>query len=381
MLGRAAYDDDARRSYAAKLLDIRWLLLLLLCALAGVGVAMLYSAANGDLSPWASRHGVRFAVSFLALIALVLVDLRLVLKFAYLAYFASLALLGVVEIAGDVGMGAKRWIDLGLFQLQPSEFAKIALVLALARYFHGIAYEEVGRLRHLVAALLLTAAPVPLVLRQPDLGTAALLLLVSASVMLVAGVRLRYFLIALALALAALPIGWRFLHGYQRQRILTFLDPERDPLGAGYHITQSKIALGSGGTMGRGFLQGTQSHLSFLPERQTDFIFTMLAEEFGFVGSAGLIVLYVLIIAYCTAVAVRARSHFGRLLALGLCASFFFYIFINIAMVTGLVPVVGVPLPLVSYGGTAMLTMMLGFGLIMNVYVHRDRRLVPGRGD
>ena len=381
MLGRVSHDDDARRSITAKLLDIRWLLLLLLCALAGVGVAILYSAANGDFSPWASRHALRFGVSLVLLIALVLVDLRLVLKYAYLAYFASMVLLAVVEVAGDVGMGARRWIDLGFVQLQPSEFMKIALVLALAHYFHAIPFEEVGRFRHLAAALLLTAAPVALVLRQPDLGTAALLLLVSATVMLVAGVRLRYFLIALTLALAAVPIGWRFLHGYQQQRILTFLDPERDPLGAGYHITQSKIALGSGGIMGKGFLQGTQSHLSFLPERQTDFIFTMLAEEFGFVGSTGLIVLYVLILAYCTAVAVRTRSHFGRLLASGLGAGFFFYIFINIAMVTGLVPVVGVPLPLVSYGGTAMLTMMLGFGLIMNVYVHRDRRLIQGRGD
>ncbi len=378
MLG-AGSDPREGRGLGAKIADIRWLLLLLICALAAIGVAMLYSAANGAFSPWATRHALRFGAGTVILLAVAVIDLRLVLRHAYLIYFLSLALLGAVEVAGSIGMGARRWIEFGGFQIQPSELMKTALVLALARYFHGLAGEDVGRPRHLIVPVLLAAAPVALVLRQPDLGTAGLLSLITGTVLLAAGVRYRYFLATLVLGLAAMPVGWSLLRPYQRQRVLTFLDPDRDPLGAGYHITQSKIALGSGGTIGKGFVQGTQSHLSFLPERQTDFIFTMLAEEFGFVGSLGLIGLYILIIGYCLAMALRARSVFGRLLALGLTAIFFFYVFINIAMVTGLVPVVGVPLPLVSYGGTAMLTVMLGFGLIMNVYIHRDLRLARDR--
>jgi rod shape determining protein RodA len=268
-------------------------------------------------------------------------------------------------------MGAQRWLDLAVIQLQPSETMKIALVLALARYFHGLEPDDVGRLRYLIMPLLMIAAPIALVLRQPDLGTAGVLGLLGVVMLWLAGARVWQFMVVGGAAMAAVPVGWQFLHGYQKQRLLTFLNPEIDPLGAGYHIMQSKIALGSGGMFGKGFLSGTQSHLNFLPEKQTDFIFTMLAEEFGLVGGTGLVALYALLIGYCIFIAFHCRSQFARLLAMGLVANFFLYVFINIAMVMGLVPVVGVPLPLVSNGGTALLTVLIGFGLVMSCWIHR----------
>ena len=346
--------------------------MLLLAATAAIGLAMLYSAAGGNFDPWAARQVGRFGAGLAAMIAVALVDIRIWLRLAYPAYVASLALLGAVEAGGIVVMGAQRWLDLGIIQLQPSEIAKVALVLALARYFHGVEVEDIGRPRYLVIPLVLVAAPIALVLRQPDLGTAVILGLLGAAVFWIAGVRLWQFIVVGAAGLAAIPVGWQVLHEYQRQRVLTFLSPESDPLGAGYHILQSKIALGSGGLFGKGFLAGTQSHLNFLPEKQTDFIFTMLAEEFGLVGGLGLVVLYALLLTYGVVIALRSRNHFGRLLAMGLIANFFLYVFVNIAMVMGLVPVVGVPLPLISYGGTAMLSVLLGFGLVMCVDVNRD---------
>jgi len=272
-------------------------------------------------------------------------------------------------------MGAQRWIDLGFIQLQPSEIMTIGLVLALARYFHGVPSENIGRLSRLIPPVFLIIIPAALVLKQPDLGTALLLLASGAILCFLGGVRLRMFVLAAVGAGVAAPIAWRMLRDYQKTRLYTFLDPEQDPLGAGYHITQSKIALGSGGMFGKGFLLGTQTHLSFLPEKQTDFIFTIIAEEFGLVGGLVLLALFVVVIGYAFAIAMRSRSLFGRLLGLGIGANFFLYAFINTAMVMGLIPVVGVPLPLISYGGTAMITMMLGFGLLMNVGVHRDVRI------
>jgi rod shape determining protein RodA len=284
-------------------------------------------------------------------------------------------LLIFTEIAGHIGMGAQRWINLGFIQLQPSELMKVALVLALARYFHGRSYEEVGKPLVLIPPLLLCLAPAGLVLLQPDLGTAGMLILGGGLMFFVAGVRLWKFAIIIAGGLAAVPVAWNFLRDYQKARILTFLNPESDPLGAGYHIMQSKIAFGSGGMFGRGFLQGSQSHLDFLPERQTDFIFTMLAEEFGMAGGLLLLALYAMLIAYGLVIAVNCRNQFGRLVAVGLTGNLFLYVFINMAMVMGLIPVVGVPLPLISYGGTAMITVLAGFGLIMSVYINRDLKI------
>ena len=359
-------------SVGQKFRQIVWSLVLLLVVTAAVGVAMLYSAANGNLDPWAWRQAVRFGAGLVLVIGIALIDLRLLLRAAYPVYAAALGLLALVEAIGVSGMGAKRWVDLWLFQLQPSEVMKVALVLALARYFHGLTLEETRRLRALVAPVLMVLAPAALVLRQPDLGTAILLSLTSAALLFAAGVRLRTFALAGAAAIAAIPLGWQFLRDYQKDRIYTFLDPERDHLGAGYQILQSKIALGSGGMFGKGYLNGTQSHLSFLPERQTDFIFTMLAEEFGLAGALTLLGLYAFIVVYGIGIALRSKSQFGRLVAIGVTTTFFVYVFINIAMVTGLIPVVGVPLPLVSYGGTAMMTILIGAGLLIGVYVHRD---------
>ena len=359
-------------SLGLKFRRINWSLVLVLTMTAMIGIAMLYSAANGNLDPWASRHAARFGAGLVMMIGIALIDIRHLLRWAYGIYGLALAMLALVEIMGISGMGAQRWIDLGFFQQQPSEVMKMALVLALARYFHGLTMEETRRLRALAALLLLVLAPAALVLRQPDLGTAVMLMLTSAAILLAAGVRLRIFAIVAVAGLSAIPLAWQFLRDYQKERILTFLDPERDPLGAGYHILQSKIALGSGGMFGKGFLNGTQSQLSFLPERQTDFIFTMLAEEFGLMGGLTLLALYTLILIYGFVIGLGTKSQFARLVATGVTATFFVYVFINIAMVTGLIPVVGVPLPLVSYGGTAMVTIMVGVGLLMSVYVHRD---------
>jgi rod shape determining protein RodA len=355
-----------------KVWQVSWSLILLISLLTGIGVVMLYSAANGDMDPWASRHIMRFGVGLVLLLIVALVDIRLWMRYAYWLYALALVLLVAVEVKGTIGMGAQRWIDLGFFQLQPSELMKVALVLTLARFFHGTDLEDVGRPLFLLVPVALVLLPVGLVLRQPDLGTALMMLAGAGVLFFVAGVRLWMFVVVLVIGVAAVPIAWQFLHDYQKQRVLTFINPESDPLGAGYHILQSKIALGSGGLSGKGFLQGTQSHLNFLPEKQTDFIFVMLAEEFGMLAGLALLLLYVLVLVYGLAIALRARNQFGRLVAIGVTMTFFLYVFINIAMVMGLIPVVGVPLPLVSYGGTAMMTLMLAFGLLMSVWVHRD---------
>jgi len=358
-----------------KLADLHWTLILLLALTASVGFMMLYSVADGRVDPWALRQMIRFGVGLALMIVIACVDIRHWLRFAYAAYGVSLIGLIGVELMGVTGMGAQRWIDLGFFQLQPSELMKIALVLALARYYHNVPIEEVSWPSRLVVPLALIGMPVLITLRQPDLGTAVLILAGGAAVLFAAGVAWRYFLGAGLLVLAAIPIGWQFLHDYQRNRVLTFLDPERDPLGTGYHILQSKIAMGSGGLFGRGFMGGTQAHLNFLPEKHTDFIFTMLTEEFGMVGGLTLLFFYALILVISFSVAISSRNHFGRLLATGIAVTFFLYILVNTAMVMGLMPVVGVPLPLVSYGGTAMLTLMIAFGLVMSVHIHRNTEI------
>lgn len=355
-----------------KLLSVHWLLVLLIAGVAGVGFAMLYSAAGGDMNPWAERQMMRFGAGVLIMIVVATIDVRIWLRYAYALYFVALVLLVGVEVGGYVGMGAQRWISLGVINIQPSELMKIFMVLALARYFHGISVEDIGRISRLIIPIIMVAVPTALILRQPDLGTAIMLAMTAGAVMFLAGIRLWKFVAIGVAGMAAAPIAWQFLHTYQKKRVLTFLNPETDPLGAGYHIIQSKIALGSGGLAGKGFMQGPQSHLHFLPEMQTDFIFTMLAEEFGLIGALGLIMLYVLIVTYGIIIAVRARNQFGRLVAGGITTTFFLYVFINIAMVTGLIPVVGVPLPLVSYGGTVMMTLLIGFGLVIGVGVHKD---------
>jgi len=372
---------DGDMSFMDKLSNISWPLIILLAAIAAVGFAMLYSAGSGNAEPWAMRHVVRFCVTLIVMLFLAMVDLRFWFYQAYTIYAVVLVLLAAVDLIGMIGMGAQRWLDFGVFIIQPSELMKLAAILALARYFHTLPLEELrNRPLSLAVPLVLVLVPVALVIKQPDLGTAIMILFGSAAMMFLAGVRWWKFVAIMVAGLGMLPLVWQFLHDYQKDRVLTFLDPERDPLGRGYHILQSKIALGAGGIFGKGYLQGSQSHLNFLPEKQTDFVFTMLGEEMGLIGGLGLIFLYVLVIAYGYSIALRSRHHFGRLLALGVSTTFFLYMFVNMAMVTGLIPVVGVPLPLVSYGGTAMLTVMLGFGLVLSVGIHKDI-YIGRRGD
>lgn len=358
-----------------KIFQINWLLILLVTCIACIGFAMLYSAANGDWSPWAIRQATIYGFGVFLMLFIALVDIRLWLRYAYILYFIALLALVAVEFVGEERKGAQRWISLWLLDLQPSEPMKIVLVLALARYFHGISIEDIGRPSILIVPLMMIAAPAALILRQPDLGTTVMLVAGGGIMFFLAGVRIWKFLAVIAAVLAAIPFLWNSLHDYQRQRVFTFLDPERDPLGAGYNIMQSKIAIGSGGFSGKGFLQGTQSHLNFLPEKQTDFIFTMLTEEFGLIGGALVLALYGAIMLYGLVIAMRARTQFSRLLAMGVVSTLALYVFVNVSMVLGLIPVVGAPLPLISFGGTAMLTVMIGFGWLMNVYIHRDTRI------
>ena len=357
---------------AERLLRLDWFLVSLVCIIGAIGIGMLISAAGGSTEPWASRQMVWFGAGLAVMLAVAMIDIDFWLRAAYTIYGLAFALLVGVELLGAVVMGAQRWIDVGAVQLQPSELMKIALVMALARYFHGIALDGLGRIRTYVPPLLMILAPAALILRQPDLGTAILLGLGGAIMLFLAGLRAWKIGVAVCLVLGSGPVVWQFMHEYQKARILTFFNPEADPLGAGYHILQSKIALGSGGLFGKGYLQGTQSHLNFLPEKQTDFIFTMMAEELGFFGVAAVLLLYLVIATYGVVISSRSNNHFGRLLGMGVTVTFFFHVFFNVAMVIGLIPIVGLPLPLISYGGSAMLSTMLGLGLLLCVGLHRD---------
>ncbi|ARN85094.1 rod shape-determining protein RodA [Candidatus Nucleicultrix amoebiphila] len=362
-------------SFFQRLSKINWFILIILSLIASIGLVTLYSAADGHFSPWASKQLLRFIAGLGVLVVLGVVDIRFWLAQSYTLYFISLFLLIVVELMGHVGKGGQRWIDLYIFTLQPSEIMKISLLMALARYFHNSQPDDMKRLLFLIPPALMILVPAVLVLRQPDLGTMILLVAAGFSIFFVAGLRLWIMVTGGILGLSALPIMWNFLHDYQKDRVLTFLDPERDPLKTGYHILQSKIALGSGGFLGKGFREGSQSHLNFLPEKQTDFIFAMFCEEFGVLGGSFLLSLYIILIIYGYNVSLKSHSPYGRFLGLGLTTLFFLYAFVNTAMVTGLLPVVGIPLPLVSYGGTAMITLMMGLGLLMSIEIHRHVRV------
>ena len=356
-----------------KLLEINWGFVLLITVIASIGFAMLYSVAGGHFEPWAKLQMLRFLAGFTVLIVVACIDIRVWMALAYPAYTVALVLLVIVEMVGHVGLGAQRWLDLGPLQLQPSELMKIAMVLALSRYLSMLGPNEVSRPLHLLVCLTMIALPVGLVLLEPNLGTAMLLALGGFILLFLAGLSWYWIVPAFAAVAAAVPMAWKFLlHDYQKQRVLTFLDPESDMQGAGWNITQAKIALGSGGISGKGFVQGSQSRLNFLPEKETDFIFTNVGEEFGFLGSIALLVLFGVVLAYGIKIAMSSRNQFGRLLAMGITANFFLYIMINGAMVMGLIPVVGIPMPLISYGGSAMMTVMFGFGLLMSVHVHRQ---------
>jgi rod shape determining protein RodA len=361
--------------------QIDWFFSLVLLMIAGAGTLMLFSIAGSSWTPWAAPHLIRFGMCFLLMVVLAVVDIRVWFALAYPVYALGLALLVAVEAVGDVSMGAQRWLDLGFVRLQPSEIMKIGIVLALARFYHGVSGKTAQLSWWLLVPGVLIGLPVVLVAHQPDLGTAMLILLTGVAIVVLAGLSWRVIALGLGGFLVAVPLMVAFvLHDYQRKRITTFLDPESDPSGSGYHIMQSMIALGSGGLLGKGYGLGSQSQLNFLPEKQTDFIFAALAEEFGFVGCVSVLALYAAVIFMSLRTAYISHSHFGRLAAAGTTATFTLYVLINGAMVMGLAPVVGVPMPLLSYGGTVMLTVMIGFGLVQSVRVHRYSEVTSGKG-
>jgi len=369
-----------RERLSTKVAEIDWRLGLLLAAIAGIGAMMLYSVASSSWQPWADQHLIRFAICFVIMLALAMVDLRVWFAMSYPIYALGILLLIAVELVGETSMGAQRWLAIpGVGRFQPSEIMKIAIVLVLARFYHGLSAKEARLSWKLLVPAGLIGLPVLLVANQPDLGTAVLITATGLAMMFMAGLSWRLISVGAILAAAAVPPFIFFvLHDYQRQRILTFLNPEADPSGSGYHILQSKIALGSGGLLGKGFGLGSQSQLNFLPEKHTDFIFATFAEEFGFLGCFTLLALYGVVIAISLRIASLSHSHFGRMCAAGVTATFALYVMINGAMVVGLAPVVGIPMPLLSYGGSVMFTVMIGFGLIQSVRVHRYYEV--GRG-
>ncbi|MGB0968169.1 MAG: rod shape-determining protein RodA [Halocynthiibacter sp.] len=363
-----------------KVLYMNWPLVVLLSTICGVGFLMLYSVAGGSFTPWAEPQMKRFAMGMVAMFFVAMVPVWFWRNMAALAYLVSLLLLIAVELFGEVGMGAQRWVNLGFMRLQPSELMKVTLVLLIAAYYDWLDIRKVSHPFWVLVPVLLVIVPVALVLRQPDLGTAILLITGSGIVMFAAGVSLWYFAGVIGSAIGVVVAVFKtrgtdlqFLKDYQYRRIDTFLDPSRDPLGDGYHITQSKIALGSGGWTGRGYMQGTQSRLNFLPEKHTDFIFTTLAEEFGFIGGMSLLGLYLLVLLFCLASAMQNKDRFAALMTIGIAATFFLFFAVNMSMVMGLAPVVGVPLPLVSYGGSAMLVILVAFGFVQSAHIHRPR--------
>ena len=363
-----------------KVLYLNWPLILLLTAVACIGFLMLYSVADGRLDRWAEPQMKRFALGLTVMLVVAMVPIWFWRNMAVLAYLVALGLLVLVEFFGAIGMGAQRWIDLGFMRLQPSELMKVAMVMMLAAYYDWLPMKRTSHPLWVLLPVLLILLPTALVLTQPDLGTAILLLTGGGLMMFLAGVHWAYFAAVIGAGVGGIytvflsrGTDWQLLKDYQFRRIDTFIDPSSDPLGAGYHITQAKIAMGSGGWTGKGFMQGTQTRLNFLPEKHTDFIFNTLSEEFGFIGGFSLLLLYVLVLVFCIAAALQNRDRFSSLLILGVGLTFFLYFAVNMAMVMGLAPVVGVPLPLVSYGGSAMLVLMLAFGLVQSAHVHRPR--------
>ena len=348
------------------LAQLPWLPIMLAVALGSFGLVVLYSAAGGHLNPWALKQGLRFFVFLGGAILLSRVREQIWRDFAFPAYGVILVMLLAVELLGKVSGGSQRWLDLGFIRLQPSELMKVAIVMAVARFYDLLPIGELRRLAAVWPAAVMIGGPFLLVLVQPDLGTAMMIALGGVSVMFLAGIPLRLFAGGALAAAVAAPLAYNFLlHDYQRNRVLIFMDPESDPLGTGYH--QSKIAIGSGGIFGKGFLNGTQSHLDYLPEGHTDFIFATMAEEWGLVGGVFIIVAFLLLIRWGVNVGVRADSRFARLTAAGLATTIFFYMAINLMMVMGLAPVVGIPLPLVSWGGTAQMTVLICLGILMSI--------------
>ena len=373
----------SNKSYSlwGKVKSLPFMLIVLIMLIAGMGGIALYSAGGGDFNQWAGKHLIRFAVLFVVMLVIGFVDLKYWYWLSYPLWGAGLILLLIVEVMGQVGMGAQRWINLGFMNLQPSELMKIGVIMAMARYYHDIGSDYLRQYKSLVFPLLIMALPMGLVMLQPDLGTALMIGMGGVAVMFLAGVKMRLFIGGIVTLGAAIPLIYQYvLKEYQRARVDTFLDPSRDPMGAGYHVTQSKIAIGSGGWDGKGFLEGTQSHLNFLPEKHTDFIFTLWAEEHGFIGGLLIMGIYIATFIFGFVFAMQAKHAFSRLMILGLTINLSLYVMINTGMVMGVLPVVGVPLPLISYGGSAMLAGLICYGLIICARVYRAQPLPKGEG-
>jgi len=350
-----------------KIKNLNYLVIFLLILLSFIGAAGLYSAADGSYQPWASRHLIRFYVFLIITLFISFIDIRLIYKYSYLLFIISLLLLISVEIIGVLGKGATRWIRIFGLSIQPSEFVKITIILALAKFYHDIKFENVKKISYLFFPFLILIIPFFFCCNTPDLGTSLSIIMLGVFIFFIAGIRLWKFILGFITTVISIPILLQFIQPYQRERIISFLNPDSDPLGQGYQLIQSKIALGSGGATGKGFLQGTQSYLEYLPEKQTDFIFTLIGEEFGFLGTIFIIFIFILLIAVCYFISIKSFHFFGKILSIGVASNIFIYVFMNVAMVSGLMPVVGIPLPLISYGGSVMLSIMISMGLILNV--------------
>jgi len=379
MVKSALTQSGQRERYENKFADIEWGHVFLLMMLAGISVLILYSAAGMRWEPWAYKQLIFFVISLGIMLGIAVMDLRIWLGLAYPIYGMALILLILTEFFGDVRMGAQRWLDFGIVSFQASVFMKLAIVLGLARFYHDASARDAIFSWKLFIPTAMILVPVLLVLKQPDLGTASIIAMTGLSLMILAGLHHRIIIAGVASVVIGAPLFFQyFMHEYQRKRVLTFLNPEADPSGDGYHILQSKIAMGSGGVLGKGLGLGSQSQLNFLPEKHTDFIMAAVGEELGFVGAIGVLVIFALVIAMSLRMAILSHSHFGRMVAAGVTATFSIYVLINGAMVMGLFPVVGVPMPILSYGGSAMLMIMTGFGIIQAVKVHRYQELPKG---
>ena len=360
-------------SLTKKILKLDWVLIILLMLLITIGCFALYSAAGANWNPWAIRHFERSFIGLILALIIAFTDIKVIYKFAWVPFFASVLLLFILFFTSEGNVN--RWLDLGALKIQPSEIAKISMILALARFFHDVQIRDYGKIIYSILAIIISLPIIILTLIQPDLGTAIMQILLVGAIIYLAGLRIWFLVLSIVIFIATLPLVWLNLHDYQKQRILTHLDPSLDSLGAGYHISQSKIALGSGGIFGKGFLKGSQSHLDFLPEKQTDFIFTMIGEEFGLAGSLFVLMIFVLLMLYSYVIAFLQSSQFGRIVCSGIVFMLFSYVFVNVGMVSGLLPVVGAPLPLISYGGSSMLTIFISFGIILSASIHRHNSL------
>ena len=358
-----------------KIININIFFIFIVILLSVIGMAALYSAAAGNFDPWAEKHIIRFAISLILLFLVSLIDIKYLYKYSYSLFFLTLLLLFSVEIFGIFGKGATtRWIQIFGVSIQPSEIIKVSIILALAKFYHDLRFDRIGFIHNLFFPMIIILIPFTLTVIQPDLGTSLSIFILGICIMFVAGVKIWKFVVGLLIMVISYPFFWNSIKSYQQKRILSFLNPESDPLGQGYQLIQSKIALGSGSLTGKGFLEGTQSYLEYLPEKQTDFIFTLIGEEFGFIGTIFVISLYSLLILIAFYISIKSVHIFGRILSLGVALNLFIYVILNMAMVTGLMPVVGIPLPLLSYGGTAMLSVMISFGLLLNVELHNNNK-------